>query len=71
MTDPEFDRTRPRLKAGQAMYRCQLPPYGYWTEWRDIAVPIREPYILTFELTEGVTEEQYDAFRQQITVSKQ
>lgn len=71
MTDPEFDRTRPVLKAGQAMYRVQLPPDGHWTEWRDVSVPIRESYILTFELTEGVTDDQFTAFCSQLMVSKQ
>ena len=58
------DQTKPRFSA----YRLQLPPGGHWTEWRPIEIPILEPYILSLELNELVTKEQYAEFAKQIEV---
>lgn len=54
----------------KAQYRLQLPPDARWTEWRDISIPIKEPHILSLQVTEQVTKEQYDEFMKQIEFPK-
>lgn len=50
----------------KAKYRLQLPPDARWTEWRDIEVPITEPHILSLQINEEVTPEQYKEFIKQV-----
>ena len=57
------DDTKPPFDA----YRLQLPPDGRWTEWRPITASIPEPHILSLQITETVTKEQYAEFAKQIT----
>lgn len=54
------------MTENKSKYCLQLPN-GIWTEWRDIDVPVKEPHILTFRLTEYVTKEQYQEFIKQIS----
>lgn len=48
-------------------YRLQLPPDGRWTEWRPITQPIPEPHVLSLQVTETVTKEQYAEFAKQFS----
>lgn len=55
-------------KPTEPMYRLQLPNLN-WTEWRPIEEIIKEPYILSLQITEWVTPEQYKEFCKQLTVA--
>lgn len=33
------------------MYRLQLPPDARWTEWRDLAIAPKEPYIFSIRFS--------------------
>jgi len=41
-------------------YRVQLPPDLRWSEWRTLDEPTTEPLILSVQLSEQVSLEQYN-----------
>jgi hypothetical protein len=43
----------------QLMYRVQLPPHADWTEWRGLDEPLDAPLILSLELSDTVSWEQW------------
>ena len=40
-------------------YRVQLPPHADWTKWRGLDEPLDAPLILSLQLSENVSWEQW------------
>ena len=60
--DPEFDRTpAPDYLA----YRVQRTDCT-WSEWRRLSDPIPEEYVLSVQISEWVTQDEYRQFMAQI-----
>lgn len=62
MSDNEFDRTPSPSSASYRVQRIDLS----WSDWRPIAEPIKEDHVLSMQINEYVTPEEYQQFMVQI-----